>query len=220
MRLGHVSALLLLLGAAGVPDAAAEGASVAFDIPAEPLAEAMDAYGEATGVALIYDTALATGRRSSPVHGLFTPEAAIARLLAGTNLDAVYGSPTAMTIRPAPAQAAPPGPPLQPAISSGPDGPYRDFLGLVQHAVGRALCRTQAARPGAYRAVIRVWVAPQGSIGRAELATGTGTPARDRALLAALDGLDIGEPPDALPQPLVLVILPRPPAQTGDCTKP
>jgi hypothetical protein len=43
-----------------------------LDIPSQPLAGALRAYGEVTGLEVFYDGSLAVGRNSRPVKGTFT----------------------------------------------------------------------------------------------------------------------------------------------------
>ena len=50
---------------------------IAFDIPAQPLDAALASYFRATGVQLLYDSALTAGRRSGAVRGNFTPRGAL-----------------------------------------------------------------------------------------------------------------------------------------------
>jgi hypothetical protein len=71
---------------------AGQGAEVVwtrFDIPAQPLASALTAYGTTTRIALFVGTNLVVGRRSVTLKGLFTAEAGLQSLLAGTGLVAV-----------------------------------------------------------------------------------------------------------------------------------
>ncbi|WP_171981914.1 TonB-dependent receptor [Brevundimonas sp. LM2] len=82
--LGGVSLLAL---ATAVPVAAlAQDATVAFDVPAGPLAPALARYADAAGVQLLYPSDLADGRRTAGLRGRFAPEAGLAQLLAGTGL--------------------------------------------------------------------------------------------------------------------------------------
>lgn len=67
---------------------AAAGKWVDFDIPAQSLAGALNAYGSATHVQLFVDAALTSGRRSAALHGVFTPEAGLLGLIARTGLTA------------------------------------------------------------------------------------------------------------------------------------
>ena len=57
-----------------------------FDIPAQPLELALNAYGGATQIQLMVDAELIAGLRSSPLKGTFAPETALGILLGGTGL--------------------------------------------------------------------------------------------------------------------------------------
>jgi Outer membrane cobalamin receptor protein len=84
-----VMAALLATGsclALSAPTARAQTAETEFNIPAQPLADALRAYSEATGRDVIAASQLLEGRRSSAVHGRLSPDEALARLLARTGL--------------------------------------------------------------------------------------------------------------------------------------
>jgi hypothetical protein len=55
-----------------------------FDIPSQPLAAALRAYGKASGLEVFYDGSLSVGRRSSAVMGTYTPLIGLRVLLRGT----------------------------------------------------------------------------------------------------------------------------------------
>jgi len=55
-----------------------------FDILEQPLAKALERYGDITGRNVLYNSNLVIGRRSSAVQGHLSPDAALARLLGGT----------------------------------------------------------------------------------------------------------------------------------------
>src|SRR6202012_6261247 len=59
-----------------------------FDIAAQPLVNALDAYSSLTGFETLYDSAIARGRSSSAVQGTFTAADALRIMLAGTSLSA------------------------------------------------------------------------------------------------------------------------------------
>ncbi len=71
--------------ALGAPSAAA-AQTVAFSIEAQPLGSALQAFARQTDVELLYAPELVANRRTAGVSGSFTPEAAMQRLLAGTNV--------------------------------------------------------------------------------------------------------------------------------------
>jgi hypothetical protein len=187
------------------------GGRIRFDIPAEPLAKALAAFGELTGFEIIADARQAVGRISAPVSGTMLPREALLTLLLGTGLavrDYAPGSVRLVTVSPA-ASVPVPGP----VAGSSPFGAY---FAAVQQAVLLALCRTDTTMPGSYRLAIKLWVAPSGSVARVRFLDTTGDRQRDAALGAALGQVDIGVPPPAhFQQPITLVILPRPPG--GAC---
>jgi hypothetical protein len=54
---------------AGEENTAGPSKAIAFDIPAQPLAQALDAYARATGMATVVDQELIAGRHSATVKG-------------------------------------------------------------------------------------------------------------------------------------------------------
>ncbi|MGY3693593.1 hypothetical protein ACVIGA_003673 [Bradyrhizobium sp. USDA 3240] len=79
-------------------DTVAASAAIEFNIPAQQLASALQAYGERTGVQVLYESNSATGRRSMSVEGSLTPEDALNLLLTGTDLKVQYIRPDAITL--------------------------------------------------------------------------------------------------------------------------
>lgn len=71
--------------AAALPAAAR---SAAFDIPAQPLAEAMQRFARQSGLQIGFAPELLAGRRSQAVQGLLPPETALRQLLLGSGLQA------------------------------------------------------------------------------------------------------------------------------------
>ncbi len=82
---------------------ASQPQTVAFDIPAQPLDSALSAFGRATGIQIIYDSAVTAALRSSPVRGSFTPSEALSRLLAPTGLAPRFTGPRTATLQRNPA---------------------------------------------------------------------------------------------------------------------
>ena len=65
---------------------------------------------------------------------------------------------------------------------------------------------------------MQLWIGASGAVLRSAFLGSSGSRDRDDDLSTMLNGLAIGEgPPAGLPQPVTLVILPRPPAATRDC---
>lgn len=69
-----------------------------FDLPAQPLNNALEAFSAKTGMFAAYDAKLVGGRMSAPVKGKLTPIAALGALLAATGLEADYTADNAFVI--------------------------------------------------------------------------------------------------------------------------
>jgi len=65
-----------------------------FNIPAQPLADALARFAQQSGVQLVFSPALGTGKTSQPVHGMHDAEAALRQLLRGSGLEARHDGAT------------------------------------------------------------------------------------------------------------------------------
>jgi iron complex outermembrane recepter protein len=78
--------------AAGLLLALAQAAAIAqtrdVDLPAQPLGQSINALAQATGTPIAAPAALVAGRQAPALRGTFTPSEALARLLAGSGLEA------------------------------------------------------------------------------------------------------------------------------------
>ena len=103
--LAYALAFILSLAlSAGVAGADSLPRSFKFDIAPGPLAQALRTYGQVSGQAIIFTQDLVEGITSPPLKGIYTPEAALARLLKGTRLSTERSPSGAIMIRgPAPA---------------------------------------------------------------------------------------------------------------------
>jgi hypothetical protein len=184
----------------------AEEASRRFDIAAQPLDKALGAFSVATGLPMLYDSALAAGKRSSAVSGQMRPREALALLLAGSGLSArftqggavvVYaGSGSAVTLNPITAVATP-------VIGGARDDPAaRSYADMVRRQIVERLRGDQVLSGGDYVLTAKVWIADGGQAGRVEIITGSGQAARDQAFVAATGAMLFPAPPPTLPQPL------------------
>jgi iron complex outermembrane receptor protein len=72
--------------------------TVAFDIPAQPLAQALTAFGRQSGLQVAFDPAAAAGKTSVALSGLMATEQALRVLLGGTGLSYQFTSAGAVTI--------------------------------------------------------------------------------------------------------------------------
>jgi hypothetical protein len=192
-----------------------------FDIPAQPLIEALQAYSMQGGVQVMFETASAVGYRSGRVEGEFTPEVALRMLLADTDLKIRYSHTSAVTLAPAsaPDPDAPPVHPLASAdmaldtlqVSGAGERTDRsllgEYIGAVQTDIQRALKKVSRTRRGDYKVAIRLWVDPSRIVQRAELDGSTGDRERDSSIAEALRGLLLSQQaPANTPQPIRFLI--------------
>jgi hypothetical protein len=200
-------------GAAGEGQAFAQDRLVAFDIPAQSLASALEAYGAVTGIEVFYDAALAAGHRSAPVKGLFSAERGLEALLRGTQyLPRVTGAGT-ISVEPSPREMAAQDTDLRRSFHR-----YDDYFALLQARLSHALCDSDRATTGSGEIIFRFWLAPAGYVSHANLVASGGDPERDRTAVGAIEGLQIDEPPPlGLPQPITMAIFPPATGERSGC---
>jgi hypothetical protein len=219
------SIAILALGLAWAAGAVADDnytplGTLKFDIPAQPLIEALQAYSVATGTQVMFETNSAEGLRSTPVQGEFTAQAALQMLLTDTDLKVRYTRANAITVAPvsAPDADEPPAHALAPAdlalgtlnVSGGTDNNDRnrlgEYIGVVQADIQKALRKNKAAS-GEYRAEVRLWIDQSRTVQRAELSRSNGDRNRDASVASALQGLILSQPaPANTPQPIRFMI--------------
>ncbi|WP_139247240.1 STN domain-containing protein [Hyphomicrobium sp. NDB2Meth4] len=195
---------------------------IAFDIPSQALSDALQAYSRASGVEVLYESSIGRSLKSSAVKGMFTRQAAVEQLLAGTDLEIQYTRSDAITISSPYRQAdLPPPTALGDAdllldtlrVSSGPRPSERELENFGQSVkvdIAQALRRDERTKSGNYRASVKLWISPERVVNRAELAQSTGDVGRDASIADALGGLVLRQrPPDNAPQPIRVVIVVR-----------
>jgi hypothetical protein len=203
--LGHTALLVFALMIGLLPVAAQSvgedgRSSAAFDIPGQPLSEALYSYSSVTGIEVLVPREILAHRQSSSVLGMLTPGAALQALLAGSGLIPHAMGPNAFTLVP--------GTPERSVTSRVPRFPQ--YSTALQAAVTRVLCQLRETRPGGYRVAARLWVSPSGKVTHVGMLGSTGDVNRDEALSALLMRVVVGVPPPAnLPQPTTVVVLPR-----------
>jgi hypothetical protein len=179
---------------------------VVFDIPAQPLEDALYAFGTVTGIEVFAKGADVAGRRSTAVKGTFAAVEALRVLLSGTGLDVQPIGLGAITLSPSRSEALP-----KTLL-------YRSYSASVQAAIVHTLCGDSGANLGRYRVAVRLWINESGIVSSADLLSSSGDPTRDRRLHDLFVGVAVGQPPPAaLPQPVIMVILPRTLQDSGDC---
>ena len=179
-----------------------------FDIPALPLAEALQRFTASTGHSGLYDSGLVAGRRSRGVAGHYTAESALRLMLGDSGLQARYGSPDTFTL----AAVATAAPGLAETLAA-----RQRYYGKLQAAMRALLCGDGCA-PGSYRAAVSLWFGDSGQVRRVRLLDSTGSPERDQLLTQRLGRLKLDEAaPPGVGQPITFVIRPGQAAATGDC---
>ncbi len=184
--------------------------AIAFDIPAQPLAAALEAYSVIAGREVVYNGKLAVGRQSVAVQGSFTPEAALQRLLEGSGLTPTYMAADAFVLAPTPAEQRTAGTASTAAVAQ--------YYGLIQSGLRQAFCADSHTRPGSYRVAASFWIGSDGRVSRTKLLAPTGAKDLDAKIESKLRSLAIGAaPPSGFAQPITLVIMPQAPSIDRDC---
>lgn len=204
---------------AQTPTSAPPNAEMSFDIPAQPVASALDAYSAKTGIVAAYNGNLAVGRTSGGARGRLSPQSALRQLLSGSGLTAQFTTDGAFVVVPdtSPAAAVAPAYIAQAFLAAQP-GPIQRYSGLIQKSLNEALCGSAWTRPGSYRLAVSFSIGQAGELRHVKLLDTTGDDRRDAAAADALRRARIGAPPPAgLPQPLTAVVLPQSSGGTVDC---
>jgi TonB family protein len=210
-------ALLVVAGtiitAAGQPESRAAALAerpIDFDIPAQPLATALEAFSTVSGYQILMGDAGSGAGYSRAVKGAFPPKEALIEVISGTGLEVRFTSAkAAILIGHVSSRNV-----STPAV---PGADQEQLEAQLQNDVMRALCRNRATRPGDYRTALDLWVNPSGHVERAELLSSTGDPDRDKRIVAALEALHSVPPPRGLGQPTTLLLVPKASDSVGAC---
>jgi hypothetical protein len=204
-----VGVLLATTAAGAQPSQPVTTEPIAFDIPAQPLGAALNAYGVATGLDIYFDGALVQGHYSHVVRGSFTPSAALRMLLDGTGLVVDETRSDDVTIL----QGIKTAPMHVPATQH-----YEPYFAIVQAGIGKLFCRDPETWPGSGSVVIRLWIGVDGTIVRSEATALGGDQTRSHTFAAELQNVRLdAAPPAGMPQPVTMAILPRRLGEVG-CT--
>lgn len=208
------------------PDLAA--VVIHFDLLAQPLDQALDAYEHIARQDVLIDGNLLGGRTSAPVTGDYSPPDALRRLLAGTGLQVNFiGSNAAVVIpSPEPAASSPSTPEGQahaepPAGIFGANidgvGDHVAYAELVQSRLTDALCQSSQTWPGNYRMVVQLDIDVSGTVTNAKVA-GPSDALRKAAVARIARSLVLGEgPPAGLKQPVTILLRPLGNGVVPDC---
>ncbi|HEY4093032.1 MAG TPA: STN domain-containing protein [Luteibacter sp.] len=153
-----------------------------FDIDAQPLAGALRAFSERTGIAVLFDDAVVSGRDSPGLHGEAAPRDALRILLVGTDLSAHFSSMNAFTVNATPAEAgeaAGVAPPVPVDLAD-------DDAAELQRAVEKVLCVRRDTRPGTFRLALQIWIDASGHVADVVALAPSDDDQRDARVVTAL----------------------------------
>ncbi len=205
---------VVLIGSAWSIEATTRsGPPMFFSIPAQPLANALQVFGEVAGIQVLYESKSAVGRKSPAIEGFYPPNEALRLLLAGTDLKVHYNQPDAVTLAPEADDVAA-HPHSFPAsdlmlgtlhvhegIAAAP--PIGEYSERVRMDLQNALQKNLRTRQGNYRAALDVWINSARVVVRVDISDSTGDRERDAALISALRGVIISGPaPPNAPRPV------------------
>ena len=182
-----------------------------FNIPAQPLASALERYGDATGREVLYSAGLVEGRRSGVVAGMLAPEEALRKLLKGTDLSARFIDDGSFVLLPASPTSR------LPVAQASPPAVQQQYYAHIQASLMNALCESSETKPGHYRLAALLWLNASGAVSRYERLNSAGTADLDWWIDDTLRNLRIDAPPPGFAQPILVMILPRKPGVTMGC---
>lgn len=198
-----------------------------FDMPSEPLAEAVDRYAHVTGQSVMAQAQLLSGRVSAPLNGDFAAHEALRRLFAGTGLEVSFTGEQEAVVLPSQLPALARDDRAAAALSAIPaseidgvmqSGDFREYSAMVQTRLTEALCASPQTRPGNYRLVAQLRIGADGAVVASKLVTATGVPARDAAIARVLRELKLdAAPPASLAEPLTVLLRPAGSGVETDC---
>jgi secretin/TonB-like protein len=167
-----------------------------FDIPAQPLAGALDTFSAVTGIDVYYDASLAAGVRSAALEGTLRPDDALRSMLTGSGITAQMTSARSLTLRR-----------IAPDLAGADD--VQPYFAAVQAKVTRLLCGHANTQPGETDLLFKLWISRLGLIEKIELMQSVPDDRRGSVVSATLRGASLGMPPAGLHSPLVLAVLAR-----------
>lgn len=176
--------------------------SVRFDIHDQPLSVAIERFSVVSGWQVIYDSSLASGRRSAHLHGSLPPAAALRIMLAGTGLKAEFMAADGAVLTVGSQIAIPPSERPSPPVQ------LRSYYGQIQATLMRAFCGDERLRGSAHRIALGIWIGKAGEVARAETLGTTGSYDIDAAFESDLKTIAFQPPPSDFEQPVVIVVTP------------
>ncbi|AEM51591.1 TonB-dependent receptor [Stenotrophomonas maltophilia] len=182
----------------------------AYDIPVQPLEQAVERFSVISGWSVMYPGDLAAGRSSHALRASLAPLPALQMLLQDTGIEAEVIGEQRVVLRRGGQSAA------EADVGTGlPEAERRRRYGGLQQRLRAAFCDDPEIAPGRYAATLRFRVDGEGQVQQPELLSGSGSARRDARLLQAMQGLVLAAEAGELPQPVTLQI--RPSGTDHDC---
>jgi hypothetical protein len=169
-----------------------------FDIPAQPLNQAVSAFAIATGQSALVDEAQFFNRTSKPVHGELTAKEAAKVMLAGTGLSMHIIGEGRFTLNDERDLMEHSG------KAGSPDDSANAFFSDLQLPLALILCNDPLTRPGSYQAALQLWLRPDGRIRAVHILDSSGNSSLDLRIRTILAGAYLLTPPTGLPQPVTV----------------
>lgn len=180
-------------------DASVESSSVEFfefDLPVLPLQEALDLFGDRTGLSGIYLASSTNGKTSSAVLGKYTAVDALQKLLQGSGLAAHFLTPSSFVLER-----------VMPEERS--ELPMaNEYESVVQNGIRDVFCNEASLAKNDYRAALRFYIDKNAHLLAPVLLDSTGDKQRDAKILAALSGVKFKRAPLETKKPFFMLILP------------
>ncbi|WP_326489756.1 secretin and TonB N-terminal domain-containing protein [Paraburkholderia sp. ZP32-5] len=186
-----------------------------FDLPAESLELALQAFGRISELAVVAPAPLLAGRTSSAVSGDYSPREALDLVMEGTGLQAEFmGTDEAIivarpeAVAPAPPAAASAAQAAWPIDGIGDDAGSLAYAGMLQARLTQSLCEQPLTVPGGYRLAAQIRIDDKGTVVAASMVASSGMASRDAMIMRALRSLKLDAPPGDLPEPVTILLRP------------
>jgi hypothetical protein len=199
-----VVGFVLTLSHHNVRASPAKNSFLSFDIPAQSLARAIDAYVSITGRDVLVDREALRGLRSSAVRGALSADEALSIMISATELKVLKRGRDGFALVPSPSSSV--GPEEKPAQNQSTGPAWPAYFSEVQKALALALCRDDRVRPGTYAVGLQIWISSGGAVRTTHLAGSTGDQRRDDRLVLAVSKVRFPPPPSDLPQPVSILM--------------
>jgi len=184
-----------------------------FDLPAQSLELALQAFGRISELAVLAPAPLLAGRTSAAVKGDYSPREALDLVMEGTGLQAEFmGTDEAIIVArpaaPAPPVATPAAETGWPIDGIGDDAGRLAYAGMLQARLTQALCEQPLTVPGGYRLAAQIRIDDKGTVVAASMVASSGMASRDAMIMRALRSLKLDSPPGDLPEPVTILLRP------------